>query len=598
MANWLSIVVLVPIMILLPCLAAEETFRNLEYGFAANYPKEANVNTLNIGSVIGLDNPVVNIYIPSTMDVYISASESNQRPVDDIALLVQSRYEDAGNLTSLGTGDIEINGTRALSMDSLLENEDGTVTKLRDVFIENGENVYQISCRAPDSKFKRANQTYFAKMIMSFRTFAINESNEANMPGFPVITGDGIWSSPALADINSDGKKEAIFGTNEGNLHAIGIDGKDISGFPVQLGDIIRSSPALGDLNNDGDQEIVVGCDDGKLYAFSGNGSILSGFPKETAGSITSSPAIGDIDGDKKPEVVVGSRDGGIYAWRSDGSNVCGFPIITGGEVWSSPALGDVLGDGNLDITVGSEFICKGLEECMYQYLLGSRGGKIYSLNHTGEALSGFPKYLSQTDNIGYSSPILSDINRDGQMEVVIAGTRDIYVKTSDANRDDYRGFPKKVDGSLQDSYVAMGDIDKDGMPEIAAGSADGRLYVWRSDGTFMKGFPIQTGGYIRHVTLGDIDGDGLQEILGGSTDNRVHAWRLNGTEVRGFPKVTLDDVGTAPTLADMENDGTLELVVGSDDGQLYAWKISDKYGKLAWPMVRQNLQHTGVAEL
>ncbi len=150
----------------------------------------------------------------------------------------------------------------------------------------------------------------------------------------------------------------------------------------------------------------------------------LPGFPKETAGSITSSPAIGDIDGDKKPEVVVGSRDGGIYAWRSDGSNVCGFPIITGGEVWSSPALGDMLGDGNLDITVGSEFICKGLEECMYQYLLGGSGGKIYSLNHTGEALSGFPKYLSQTDNIGYSSPILSDINRDGQMEVVIAGTQ------------------------------------------------------------------------------------------------------------------------------------------------------------------------------
>ncbi len=213
MANWLGIVVLVPIMILLPCLAAEETFRNLEYGFAVNYPKEANVkvDASNIGSVIGLDNPVVNIYIPSTMDVYISASESNQRPVDDIALLVQSRYEDASNFTLLGTGDIEINETRALSMDSLLENEDGSVMNVRDIFIENGDKVYQISCRALDSKFKRANQTYFSKMIMSFRTFAINEANEANMPGFPVITGEGIWSSPALADINGDGKKEAHF---------------------------------------------------------------------------------------------------------------------------------------------------------------------------------------------------------------------------------------------------------------------------------------------------------------------------------------------------------------------------------------------------
>jgi WD40 repeat protein len=584
--------------VLLPCQALDETFRSLEYGFSIDYPKELSVYAYSIGSLIAIDDPVVDISILSIGDVVIGVLESNLRSVEDIALLAQSKYEDATNFTLLGSGDLEINGNRALFMDSIIEIEDGGALKIRDVFIENGDKVYQISCRAVDSKFKRANQTYFSKMIPSFRTFAINEGNEDNMPGFPVITGDGIWSSPALADVNGDGKKEAIFGTNEGNIRAIGLDGKDIAGFPVELNDVIRSSPALGDLNNDGDLEIVVGCDDGMLYAFSGNGSMLPGFPKETARSITSSPSIGDIDGDKKPEVVVGSRDGGIYAWHSDGSNVCGFPIISGGEVWSSPALGDMLGDGNLEITVGALFICKGLEECMYEYLLGGRGGKIYSLNYTGATVSGFPKYLSQTDNIGYSSPILFDLNQDGQMETVIAGTQDIYVKTSDENKDDYRGFPRKVDGSLQDSYIAMGDLDNDSMPEIAAGSTDGRLYVWRSDGTYMKGFPIQTGGYVRHVTFGDIDADGLQEILGGSSDNRVHAWRLNGTEVEGFPKVTLDDIETAPTLADMENDGTLELVVGSNDGQLYAWKISDNYGKLAWPMIRQNLQHTGVAKL
>ncbi|MCK7515670.1 MAG: hypothetical protein MZV70_74630 [Desulfobacterales bacterium] len=97
------------------------------------------------------------------MDVYISASESNQRPVEDIALLVQSRYEDDSNFTLVGTDDIEINRTRALSMDSILESEDGSAFKVRDVFIENGDKVYQISCRATDSKFKRANQTYFGR---------------------------------------------------------------------------------------------------------------------------------------------------------------------------------------------------------------------------------------------------------------------------------------------------------------------------------------------------------------------------------------------------------------------------------------------------
>ncbi len=270
--------------------------------------------------------------------------------------------------------------------------------------------------------------------------------------------------------------------------------------------------------------------------------------------------------------------------------------MITNGEVWSSPALGDLDLDGKPEIAVGSLYVCKGLIQCFGEYITGSSGGRIFSLDENGSILAGFPKSLSETENIGYSSPILCDMDQDGNMEVVIAGSFDIYVKTSDDNRDDFKGFPRKVEGNLQDSFLAIGDLDSDSRPEIVGGSMDGKLHVWLWNGMEMAGFPIQTGGYVKYVTLGDIDEDGSQEILGGSTDNRLHAWRLNGTEVEGFPKVTLDDIGTAPTLADIEGDGSLELVAGSDDGQLYAWRISDKFGKLAWPMIGGNLQHTFVA--
>ena len=151
-----------------------------------------------------------------------------------------------------------------------------------------------------------------------------------------------------------------------------------------------------------------------------------------------------------------------------------------------------------------------------------------------------------------------------------------------------------KAGGWLSDSFIAIGDLNRDKRLEIAACAFDGRLYVWQSDGSELPGFPIQTGGYMRHITLGDIDGDGMQEILGGSTDNRVHAWRIDGNEVAGFPKVTMDDVSAAPTLGDLEGDGSLEMVVGSDDGGMYAWRISENYGGLDWPMVRQNANHTG----
>lgn len=592
----IGVIVLVLILNLLPCYGAEETFRSLEYGFSIDYPKELKVIAYDIDPVLGMDEPVLDTYISNTMDVLVGVMERNNRALDDFLLMAQSKYEDENNITYLGFGEIEINGSRALYMDSLVDIEDGL--RVRDIFIESEDKVYMISCRAMDSKFKRINQTYFQKMIMSFRTWPIDDTVQENLPGFPVIVGDAIWSSPALADINGDGKKEAIFGTNKGNIHAISPEGQDIAGFPILLNDVVRSSPAIGDLDGDEGTEIAVGCGDGMLYAFDGDGSMLSGFPRKTAGTITSSPAIGDIDGDERPEIIVGSSDGGIYAWHSDGSNVCGFPLLTDGMVYSSPALGDLNHDGIKEICIGSYYVCKGLSQCLEEYEYGGSGGKVYSLDGNGSLLAGFPKSLSETDNIGFSSPVLCDMDLDGNLEVVIAGSYAVYVKTSDESLDDYRGFPRKVEGSFGDSFPAVADLDNDGKPEIVAGSEDGKLHVWLWNGREMAGFPIQTGGWIRFVTLGDIDGDGNQEILGGSSDNRVHAWRLDGTEVEGFPKVALDDVGTAPALADIENDGSLELVVGSRDGQLYAWRISDKFGDLDWPMMGQNLQHTHVAKI
>jgi WD40 repeat protein len=591
-----GIFVLALIMLFLPCHAADETFRSLEYGFSIDYPKEAKASAYDIGSIAGMDNPVLNIYVNNLMATIVGVLERNQRPLEDFPLMTQSRYEEDYNITLLGISDIEINGYRAISMDSLIDIDEGM--RIKDLFIESDDKVYILSCRSMDNKFKRSNQTYFQKMIASFRTFPIDESIEANLPGFPVIAGDVIWSSPALADINGDGKKEAIFGTNKGKLHAIATSGEDLAGFPVELNDFIRSSPAVSDLDGDQKPEIIVGCDDSMLYVFKEDGTMLSGFPRKASGPISSSPTIGDIDGDNKPEIVVGSRDGGIYAWKHDGSNVCGFPLITEGEIWSSPALGDMNHDGKLEITVGALSICKGLVECLVQYKLGSSGGKIYSLRHNGSILAGFPKSLSETDNIGYSSPILCDMDLDGNMEIVIAGTHDVYVKSSNENQEDIRGFPRKVEGSLQDSFIAVADLDNDQRPEIVAGSTDGKLYVWRADGTTMAGFPVQTGGYVRYITIGDIDADGIQEIIGGSSDNRVHAWKLDGTEVKGFPKATLDDIGTVPALGDIENDGSLEMVVGSNDGQLYVWRISDNYGELAWPTLGQNQQHTGIAKV
>lgn len=577
-----------------------ENLTNLEYGFSVEYPKELEVAVEDI-EIKGIDNPVA-AFSAKSMKITVSVSESHGLSIEDLAASAEGSYRvDADRFEILSSAKKEIDGKEALIKEYLLAQKNVTV-KIRDVFLKNDDFLYRITCIAVESNFKKANVIYFDNFIKNFKIFPINETLDQCIKGFPQRTSKEIWSSAALGDLNKDGHLEIVVGSNEGKIHAWMENATELSGFPVETGNYIRSSPALGDLNGDGTLEIVAGSDDGMLYVWNSSGSILSGFPRLTADWITSSPALGDLDGDRKLEIAVGSTDRGIYAFNDDGSTVCGFPVITGYAVWSSPALTDLDRDGKLDIVIGSKREEQDVERLLHDAYEGEYDlytGQVYALDANGSAIPGFPVNLRtpslsdlESSAIGYSSPAAGDINDDGTNEIVIAAGNELYALTAGGN--ELPGFPIKAGGWLGDSFIAIGDLDKDKRLEIVAGATDGRLYVWQSDGSELPGFPIQTGGFIRHITLGDIDGDGMQEILGGSTDNRVHAWKLDGSEVAGFPKVTMDDLSTAPALGDLEGDGSLEMVVGSDDCGVYAWRISDNFGELNWPMVRQNANHTG----
>ena len=84
-------------------------------------------------------------------------------------------------------------------------------------------------------------------------------------------------------------------------------------GWPVSISDSIVSSPAIGDVDGDGKVEIVVATDTsygytGLLYAFKTTGEKLGGlWPAYTDGNIYSSPALGDLDNDGDLEIVLGS---------------------------------------------------------------------------------------------------------------------------------------------------------------------------------------------------------------------------------------------------------------------------------------------------
>ena len=212
------------------------------------------------------------------------------------------------------------------------------------------------------------------------------------LPGFPINNDDTVWSSPALFDVDGDGDMEIFIGgdsTPGGWVDHLGgifraIDYKN--GAPVSMwnryaNEVFHSSPAIGDINGDGRPEVIVGmgtnwytqctvnnhpqCSAGsgsdhtKVWAFHlDDGSDVPGFPVSATGSILSSPALGDVDGDGQLEVVAGSFDHRVYVWNGDGSLLWSvvpkFDHLGDAPVTGHPIIADLDGDGDQDIAVGT----------------------------------------------------------------------------------------------------------------------------------------------------------------------------------------------------------------------------------------------------
>jgi hypothetical protein len=191
------------------------------------------------------------------------------------------------------------------------------------------------------------------------------------LSGFPLELSLDSDSSPALADLDGDGQWWIVFGDDAGWLHVVDTAGRERSGFPVQTagprpgptptphppgGNIysIEASPAVADLDGDGRPEIAAGSWDGRMYLWRDDGQPVPGWPLQVDDQIISSAALVDLDSDDRLDIIVGSKDGHLYGWTVEAQPLPGFPYDLGAPVFSSPWIGDLEGDGRADIIVGA----------------------------------------------------------------------------------------------------------------------------------------------------------------------------------------------------------------------------------------------------
>ncbi len=375
-------------------------------------------------------------------------------------------------------------------------------------------------------------------------------------------TGGRVWSSPATADFDRDGRPDVVIGSNDGNLYALsGRDGHVL--WTVATKGAVWSSPVLADLDEDGMVDVVVGSDDGRLYATSGVDGSLLWPPIDTGGEVSCTPALArvddddvpdivvgslaghvhvvsgrtgrelrpplgpspsgrnhgfyatpivrDLDGDGRPEIIAPSFDGKVHVFAGRGGVFCD-PLGGGGTMHSSPAWADIDGDGTEEL------------------VLGTGTGELCVLRGLRGALKGTRLRCSKIN----SSPALGDLDGVGVLDVVVGSGCDFdgqdVSAISGADRSELWVYRT---GRGTWSTPVLRDVDGDGELDVVVGSADSHLYVLGGrDGALLWRFHIGAETHSR-AALADLDGDGVLEAIIGGWDGAVHAVSLSENSLR-----------------------------------------------------------------
>jgi hypothetical protein len=444
----------------------------------------------------------------------------------------------------------------------------------------------------------------------------------------------GDWSAPALVDVDGDGDRDAVVGEANGRLIYFKNTGTVTSPvYAQQTGAAnpfngvnvgIYSAPALGDVDGDGDLDALVGAHDGTLRYFWNTGTATSPVYVQQTGAANlfngfdvgtlSRPALGDVDGDGDLDAVVGEAFGKlIYLENVGTATIPSYSLQTGAAnpfngitvgAYAAPALGDADGDGDPDA------------------LVGVAEGTLHYLRNTGTATG--PVYAPQTGaanpfhafDAGFASaPAWGDVDGDGDLDAVVGGdpgTLSYFRSGIVLPAVNYTRQTGAANAFLgldvgDNSRPALGDVDGDGDLDAVVGDYFGVLAYFRNVGTATSPvYAPQTGaanpfhgidvGALSKPALGDIDGDGDLDAVVGEYTGTLHYFKNTGTATspayaqqsgaaNPFHGFDVGDV-PVPALGDLDGDGDLDALVGVFEGPLsYALSYLKNTGTATSPV-------------
>ena len=403
--------------------------------------------------------------------------------------------------------------------------------------------------------------------------------------------------SLVLADIDGDGNLDIVQGLGDARGFGAGHDSGSIDILPGNgdgtfQGATVSTSAAqtvsflaTADFNGDGKLDAIVNDPYGGglyLFAGAGNGRFESAtlLTTLTSGGGSAGPiaaAVGDFNGDGKPDLAVAENFSGNIAILLNSANGLQETSIfpSNGVAPTGIVTADFNGDGKLDLAVANS-----------PGPMGGTGANVAVFLGSGNGSFQLQKTYAAGNNPGAMA--VADLNGDGKPDLVVVDSGvpadspktpgAVYVYLNDGSG----GFRPAVvyAASVTPNYVAVGDVNGDGKPDLVVATTDGNFVYYlavllnNGDGTFQPARLVPTDYGPASVVVRDFNGDGKADIVVAHCCGQTDLTYLQGNGDGTFQLDVHFNGGASPkflSVADLTGDGKLDLIIAGSGGDLCA---------------------------
>ena len=199
----------------------------------------------------------------------------------------------------------------------------------------------------------------------------------------------------------------------------------------------------------------------------------------------------------------------------------------------------------------------------------------------------GAPKWRYQGGGTVRNAPCVSEVAPTPGLEVVIVEDQGVVHCVSARGRLLWR---RELPGPVGWAGCSAADLGGDGACEVVVGCENGDVVRLSGEGD-IEWLVRLPGAVNAALAVGDVNGDGRLEVLAAEDGGAVHCLDADGRPLWEF--VTGATNACGPVLADVDGDGGLEALLGSDNERFYCVRGD---GRLRWSVEVEGTVETTVA--